>query len=255
MRTRFSHDSALLKVDLNYSKAKDISLPGFFLSSRSLPISELKRRGKKKIRTMIPVIQLKQTASLFLVVLLLVGFAIVQSAHAVIPQPDGGDATGNTTEESNAPSENTAMKPAANHPPNHPVIPIIFTRFVPVPCAGEKVRLRGELRLHFKNTDGVAKPESANLAGFSGTGESTGRRYAANNSVNDDDVELTRRNEKGLGKWTIRFHVFGNPNPPLKGDPNPGKVFRFILEYTVMFEFRNGKVTDLNAKPEVVCKR
>jgi hypothetical protein len=65
----------------------------------------------------------------------------------------------------------------------------------------------GELRLHFKNTNGVAKPESANLTGFSGTGE------------------------------------------------NPGKVFRFTLEYTVIFEFRNGRVTDLHAKPEVVCKR
>ena len=202
-----------------------------------------------------PVIQLKQTTPVFLVVLLLVAFAIVQSAHAVNSEPDGADATGNTTEESNALSENAAMKQAASQPPNHPVIPINFTKFVPVPCAGEKVRLRGELRLHFKNTNGIAKPESANLTGFSGTGESTGRRYVANNIVNDDNIEISRRNDKGFGKWTIRFHIIGNPNPPPKGDPNPGKVFRFTLEYTVIFEFRNGKVTDLNAKPEVVCKR
>jgi hypothetical protein len=203
-----------------------------------------------------PVIQLKQTTPVFLVALLLVGFAIVQSAHAVISQPDGGFATGNTTEESNALSENAAMKQGANHSPNHPVIPINFTKFVPVPCAGEKVHLPGELRLHFKNTNGVAKPESANLTGFSGTGESTGRRYVANKNVNDENVEVTKGKEKGFGKWIIRFHVIGNPNPPPKGDPNPGKVFRFTLEYTVIFEFRNGKVTgDLHAKPEVVCKR
>ena len=42
---------------------------------------------------------------------------------------------------------------------------------------------------------------------------------------------------------------------PLIASSNPGKVFRFTLEYTVIFEFRNGKVTDLNAKPEVVGKR
>jgi hypothetical protein len=162
-----------------------------------------------------PVIQLKQTTPVFLVALLLVGFAIVQSAHAVISQPDGGYATGNTTEESNALSENAAMKQAPNQPPNHPVIPINFTKFVPVPCAGEKVHLRGQLRLHFENTkNGVAKPKSANLTGFSGTSESTGRRYVANNNVNDENVELTKGKDKGFGKWIIRFHVIGNPKPP-----------------------------------------
>lgn len=201
-----------------------------------------------------PVSQLKATTPLFLVALLLVGFAIVPSAYAVVSEPDGGDGTTNMTEERNGLPENTAAK-QANNPPNHPVIPINFTKFVPVPCAGEKVRLRGELRLHFKNANGVAKPESASLAGFSGTGETTGRRYVSNNVVNDDNFEISRRNEKGFGKWTIRFHVIGNPNPPPKGDPNPGKVFRFTLEYTVIFEFRNGKVTDLNVKPEVVCRR
>lgn len=185
-----------------------------------------------------PVIQLKQTTPVFLVALLVVGFAIVQSTHAVSPEPDGDDAIGNTTEESNALSETTATKPLANHPPNHPVIPINLIKFVPVPCAGENVHLRGQLRLHFKNTNGVAKPESAALTGFSGTGKSTGRTYVANNNVNDENVELGRRDGKGFGTWTIRFHVFGNPKPPSKGDPNPGKVFRFKLEYTVIFFFR-----------------
>jgi hypothetical protein len=203
-----------------------------------------------------PVIQLKQTTPVFLVALLLVSFALVQNAHAVIAEPDGGFANGNTTEESDALSENTAAKQAANNSPNHPVIRINFTKFVPVPCAGERVQLQGELHLHFKNNNGVAKPESANLAGFSGTGESTRRRYRSNDIVNDNNVELSRHNDKGFGKWTIRFHVFANPNPPLKGDPNPGKVFRFTLEYTVIFEFKNGKVLPgLKAKPEVLCKR
>jgi hypothetical protein len=145
------------------------------------------------------------------IALLLACFAIVQSAHAVISEPDGDDATGNTTEESNALSENAAMKQAPNQPPNHPVIPINFTKFVPVPCAGEKVHLRGDLRLHFKNTNGIAKPTSADLTGFSGTGVSTGRRYVANNIVNDNNVKVTRNGEKGFGEWIIRFHIIGNP--------------------------------------------
>ena len=45
-----------------------------------------------------PLIQFKQTASVFLVALLLACFAILQNAQAVVPAPNGGYPGGNTAE-------------------------------------------------------------------------------------------------------------------------------------------------------------
>jgi hypothetical protein len=51
------------------------------------------QRGKKKARTMNPLIQLKQTIALFLV-----AFGLSHTAQAISPAPDGGYPGGNTAE-------------------------------------------------------------------------------------------------------------------------------------------------------------
>jgi len=86
-----------------------------------------------------PVIQPKQTTPVFVVALLLDGFAIAQSAYAIDREP--------------------------GHPPNHRVFRVSVNTFVPPPCAGENVQLSGELHLHFMTINGVAKPQSAELRG------------------------------------------------------------------------------------------
>jgi hypothetical protein len=182
-----------------------------------------------KGRTMNPVIQLKLTTPVFLVALLLVGFA-KNAAMGDLPDPLPGRA------------------------PNHPVFRVNFDKFAPPPCAGEKVHLRGELHLHFKTENGVATPNSANLKEVTGTGAMSRRTYRANNQAFEQTFEVKKPAAGlGFGEWILKFHVVGKPNPPPQGDPNPGKVFRFTLEYTVIWDSKNGKVRDIAAKPRFLC--
>src|SRR4029077_8040939 len=60
-----------------------------------------KQAGKKKGRTMNPLIQLKQTAPLLLITLTLYCFALLPQAQAVVPPPDGGYPGLNTAEGQN----------------------------------------------------------------------------------------------------------------------------------------------------------
>jgi hypothetical protein len=175
-----------------------------------------------------PVIQPKLTTPVFLIALLLASFPIAQIGQAADPLP--------------------------GRAPNHPVFRVNFDKFVPPPCAGEKVQLRGELLLHFKTENGVATPNSAKLKEVTGTGAMSRRTYRANNQEYEQTSEVKKRGaELGFGEWVLKFHVVGKPNPPPQGDPNPGKVFRFTLEYTVVWESRNGKVRDIVAKPRFLC--
>jgi hypothetical protein len=178
------------------------------------------------------VVQPKQTTPVFVVALLLFGFAIAQSVHAVMPEP--------------------------GRPPNHPVFPVNVDVDVSTSqCPGETVHLSGELHLHFKTDQGVALPNScsdrstlcaATLEGVTGTGVTSGRTYVASNPFFSD---YHVRNSKGT--WIIRFHVIGMPNSPPQEDVCPGCIFRFTLEYTVKWESRNGKVHSPHAQPEVLC--
>jgi hypothetical protein len=86
-------------------------------------------------------------------------FALAQSAQAVTPEPDGDNPNGDTAEEDSAlldlstDAENAAMAQGANDPtPNHRKITINWLPIPTVPCAfgGEKVDLRGILKLAFR---------------------------------------------------------------------------------------------------------
>jgi hypothetical protein len=205
-----------------------------------------------------PSIQLKRRTPVFLIAL--VCFGLSPAIRAVSPPPDGGYRNGNTAEEDNAlldlstDTENAAVGQPAKHP-NHRLIRINFKKFIP--CAGEIVELRGELQVSFAARDNVVHPGPANLKGFSGTGNTTGRRYVSDNKVTGGGgLKVFFENGLGAGKFGLRFHVTGIPNPPPMGDANPKKVVRFTVEYTVLYKFSNGKVNRLDADtPEVRCRK
>src|SRR5262245_23196121 len=176
-----------------------------------------------------PVIQPKQTTPVFVVALLLDGFAIAQSAHAIDREP--------------------------GHPPNHRVFRVSVNTFVPPPCAGENVQLSGELHLHFMTINGVAKPQSAELRGVTGTGQSTGRTYVANKNPFIATPRLEKIGNVVSGHWILKFKVVGNPNPPPQGDICPGCVFHFTLKFTVFYlSLPPGKVSGPVATPDVLCQ-
>src|SRR5262245_12954100 len=76
---------------------EDLFLARFFVSFRSPQLPRSKTSGKKKGRTMKPLIQLKQTTSVFLMAFGLTCFGL-WPALAVSPPPDGGYPNGNTAE-------------------------------------------------------------------------------------------------------------------------------------------------------------
>jgi hypothetical protein len=85
--------------DLN--QAEDFTPPGFS-PHPDLQLSEINSVGEKKERTMNPLIQLKQTTSVFVLILMLACFALSPQAQAVTPAPDGGYPLANTAEGTNA---------------------------------------------------------------------------------------------------------------------------------------------------------
>jgi hypothetical protein len=93
------------------------------------------------------------------------------------------------------------------------------------------------------------------LVGFSGIGETTGRKYVAGRVENPGGMKADDLNGLGVGTFKLRFLVTGNPNPPSQGDPNPGNVVSFKLLYTVSYKFSNNKVTFFKATPDICCPK
>src|SRR5215470_1642957 len=182
-----------------------------------------------------PRIQQKQTTPVFVVALLFVGFATTQGAMGQLLSPI----------------------PKNDPTPNHRDFRVNVVKFVPVPCAGENVQLKGELELHFKTitTNGVTRPrpESAVLK-VTGTGQSTGRTYVANSNPSVSEFEVKSQPLPGLFviNWILKFNVVGNPNPSPRGDPCPRCVRRFTLKYHASALAR-AKVLEISARQEVLC--
>ena len=146
---------------------------------------------------------------------------------------------------------------AADPTPNHREI--VINSIPQIPCAGEKVDLRGFLRIKFgvKEFFSVRTfgPVDIKLEQFSGRGQTTGRKYEASPRLEmPGGLETNELNGKGFGTFKLRFLVTGNPNPPPQGDPNPGNVVRFKLLYTVGYEFSKNKVTSFKATRDICCR-
>lgn len=155
--------------------------------------------------------------------------------------------------------------------PNHKEI--IINSIPQVLCAGEKVDLRGQLKLafgvrEFLGVRAVGPVDIKLQKGFSGTcpsteetclvgiGKTTRRRYVASKRLEiPGGVETKELNGLGVGTFKLRFLITGNPNPPPQGDPNPGNEVRFKLLYTVSYKFSNNKVTFFKATPDICCRR
>jgi hypothetical protein len=176
-----------------------------------------------------PVIQSKQTTPVLVVALLLLGFAITQSAMG----------------------EKVPIKRIPNKPPNHPDFRVTLDEFVP--CVGERVQLNGTLELHFETINGVAHPKlmAARLEA-TGTGLSTGRTYVAISTPIDSDVTTEKVLGSTHGRWILKFKVVSNPNPLGQADVCPGCVFQFNLKFTVVYSAR-AKVDDIFGNREVLC--
>jgi hypothetical protein len=160
---------------------------------------------------------------------------------------------------------------AQDSTPNHREI--ILNSIPQVLCAGEKVDLRGQLKLAFgvREFFGVrsVRPVDIKLQkGFSGAcpsteqtclvgiGKTTRRRYVASKRLEiPGGVETEELNGLGFGRFKLRFLVTGKPNPPPQGDPNPTNEVRFKLLYTVSYRFSNNKVTFFKATPDICCPR
>jgi len=153
--------------------------------------------------------------------------------------------------------------------PNHKKI--ILNSIRQVPCAGENVDIRGELKLKFGMGQFFGQrqfgPVDRDLQkGFSGNcpnsgeclvgiGKTTKRRYMANKKIAVTAIETKSLSGLGgAGTCTIKLFVTGNPNPPGEGDPCPGCTVRFSLHYTLSYKFNeNDKVTFFKATPVIRC--
>jgi len=89
----------ICEKDLNPSE--DFSPARLFASSRPA-IAESNVAGKQKGKTMDSSIQLKKSAPLFVIALLLTCLALSPRAQAVSPPPDGGYPRGNTAKGTDA---------------------------------------------------------------------------------------------------------------------------------------------------------
>ena len=52
---------------------------------------------------------------------------------------------------------------------------------------------------------------------------------------------------------SLEFHVIGNPNPPGKPDPAPNTIYRFTVNYKVVYTFQNKVKTFNLGDPKVRC--
>jgi hypothetical protein len=173
--------------------------------------------------------------ALLLIPLVFACFALAQSAQAVTPEPDGGYTNGDTAEEDSAlldfssDAENAAKAQGAKDPtPNHREITINWLPIPTVPCAfgGEKVDLRGILKLAFRASGGLVRPEHVELQqGFSGTcpsteetclvgiGQTTRRRYVATKTEVKNIDTSPALNGVGGGTFKLKVLITGTPNP------------------------------------------
>jgi hypothetical protein len=204
-------------------------------------------------------IQLNRQLHYLFIAVLLACFAIAQTARAVTPGSDGGDASGNAAEEEQAvlnlciDTENAAMGQQANeNNPNKRVIPINIRK--PLQCAGGDVILHGDLVVTFEHVPGEGVlHKSVKLEGFRGNAVAGGRTLVADKTKfihTGRDVKL--ENGLGVGKFGgIEFEVAG---PGLPG----GAPLRFMVKLgPILYEFRDGKVTKIvpDDTPIVKCKR
>ena len=112
-------------------------------------------------------------------------------------------------------------------------------------CTPEKVRLGGRVLLRFgvkrHNGEEVVFPEHIQLLDVRGRGLSTDRLYepGANETIlrpHHFEVIL-REGEHSSALFTFQFAMIGRPNPPGKADPNPEKIFDFVVHYAVVYKF------------------
>ena len=202
---------------------------------------------------MTPLIQLNRQLHYFSIALLLACFAIAQGAQAITQEPDGGDANVNTAEEDDAllnlraVTETGAMGHQSEHP-NRREIRVVFSGFVP--CAGEEVKLGGDLQIFFVNPRDVVKPGRAVPKNFGGFGVSTRRKYV----VDDVNLELGEISRLGFGEFFVNFKVTGEPNRSPQADPAPGSPVHFRLKLKVVYEFSNEEVDRVrHYPPEPKC--
>lgn len=198
-----------------------------------------------------PLIQLTRQLQYLFVALLLACFAIAQSARAVTPEPDGGDANANMAQEDNAiPDLSTGTENGAKGQPtpkelgrNKWMIPIDFTQ--PLQCAGGNVSVHAELVLAFVHVPGSAVSlDSVKLEGFRGTAVAGNRRleHKKTPTFTFGGIKIGHdKNGQGRGDiGGIKFEVTG------PGLPAAEKPLLFKVEYVPLsWEFKDGKVTSL----------
>src|SRR4030095_15192115 len=125
-----------------------------------------------KGRTMNPLIQRNRQLPYLFIALLLVGFAVTQSAM-------GLDTGGRTT-----------LNRIRDKPPNHPEFRVKLDQNVPCVFGNERVQLNGTLQLHFETINGVAHPKPLpSRLEATGTGESSHRTYVAISTPFFTDVD------------------------------------------------------------------
>jgi hypothetical protein len=209
---------------------------------------------------------------LFLAALAVAYFALMpfaQSAQAA--EENNALLEDNTAEEDDAVLDLTAVAGNAaingkEKKPNQWVIKIDFEKFIM--CAMEKVRFRGELHVKFEPQDfGNVGPKGApTLKGmvpgkpFSAKGTSPkplGRTYVLENNKGKPGGGIKVRNENGLGNGSFKrkFKFTAKPNPPSQGDPTLGEKVQFTVEFTLLYDFKEGKnVYRLESRPpEIEC--
>jgi hypothetical protein len=144
--------------------------------------------------------------------------------------------------------------------PNHRLIRINFSAS-PTQCDfGEKVSLHGELQVSFAvrefNGERFVWPVNIELKEFSGTGQTTGRKYVADNRLEIPwGIKADNLNGLGVGVFKLGFLVTDNPNLAPKGDLDAEQV-QFAVQYTVIYKWgHDHKVHRFDpGTPEVHCQ-
>lgn len=164
--------------------------------------------------------------------------------------------------------------------PNKREIKLNYTDVPNVPCAGEKVDLRGEVQIKFAQQPGGVAPrglEDISLPkGFNGitcaeneptclVGIGQGlihRKYMASTDIRIVPKSLKVTPEKnglpGEGQLKLKLHITGVPNPPGQPDSCPGCTVPFSLVYTVTWKFKNKQLNFFQYKKppfEICCRR
>jgi hypothetical protein len=183
-------------------------------------IAALAIKGKKKGRTMNPLMQLNRELHFLFVALLFASFAVAQSVQAE---------------------------------PNQRMILFDYTTD-PIICSfNEQVELHGTIRLSFTRNGNKV---TASLENFEGVGLTTKREYVADTvtvvKTRISSIPMTH----GFGLLispsnldfiaTLTIPVTGMHPTDLNsttGDPLPGQDVHFQLNYNIGWRSRNGKVT------------